>query len=108
MTGEHVVQWHRVEGVDAATATFPVVAKVGDERVVVHKTPKGLRASELRCPHLQHSMTAAIQMSNGTMLRCPKHNFIFRLKDGKGVNCVGLQLKVYEVREAEGRLEIAL
>lgn len=108
MTAERVVQWHRVEGVDAATARFPVLAKIGDERVVIHKTAKGLRGSELRCPHLQHAMTAAIQMSNGTMLRCPKHNFIFRLSDGKGVNCVGLQLKVYDVREHEGRLEVAL
>lgn len=108
MTGERVMEWHRVEGVDAATTNFPVVAKLGEERVVIHKTPKGLRGSEPRCPHLQASMTAAIQMSNGTMLRCPKHNFIFRLSDGKGVNCVGLQLKVYNVREVDGRLEIAV
>lgn len=108
MTAERVAQWHPVEDVDAAKAAFPVIAKVGEERVVIHKTPKGLRASELRCPHLQHSMTAAIQMSNGAMLRCPKHNFIFRLSDGKGVNCVGLQLKVYAVRETAGVLEVAL
>jgi nitrite reductase/ring-hydroxylating ferredoxin subunit len=100
-------RWHAVD-VDPASAAFPVVAKVAEERVVIHKTAKGFRASELRCPHLQHAMTAAIQMSNGTMLRCPKHNFIFRLTDGKGVNCVGLRLKVYEVRESEGRLEVAL
>jgi nitrite reductase/ring-hydroxylating ferredoxin subunit len=47
-------------------------------------------------------------MSNGTMLRCTKHNFIFRLSDGKGVNCVGLTLKVFEVRERDSRLEVAI
>jgi len=48
-------------------------------------------------------------MSNGSMLRCTRHNFIFRLSDGKGVNCVGLRLKVYEVRESEdGRLEVQI
>ena len=100
--------WQAVEDIDPATASFPVLAKVGDERVVILRTPKGYRGVEPRCPHLQAALTTAVQMSNGTMLRCIRHNFIFRLSDGKGVNCVGLQLKVYEVRENEGRLEVAL
>ena len=76
--------------------------------MVILRTPKGYRGVEPRCPHLQAALTTAVQMSNGTMLRCTRHNFIFRLRDGKGVNCVGLQLKVYEVRETEGRLEVDL
>jgi len=100
--------WRAVEDIDPATASFPVLAKVGDERVVILRTPKGYRGVEPRCPHLQAALTTAVQMSNGTMLRCIRHNFIFRLSDGKGVNCVGLQLKVYEVRENQGRLEVAL
>ena len=100
--------WRAAEDVDPATASFPVLARVGDERVVILRTPKGYRGVEPRCPHLQAALTTAVQMSNGTMLRCIRHNFIFRLSDGKGVNCVGLQLKVYEVRENQGRLEVAL
>jgi nitrite reductase/ring-hydroxylating ferredoxin subunit len=103
-----VSQWHRVEDLDPATAGFPVLANAGEARVVILKTPKGYRGVEPRCPHLQAALTSAVQMSNGTMLRCIRHNFIFRLNDGKGVNCVGLQLKVYDVRENEGRLEVAL
>lgn len=103
-----VAVWYPVDGVDPASATFPLLAKVGEERVVILRTPKGYRGVEPRCPHLQAALTAAVQMSNGTMLRCTRHNFIFRLSDGKGVNCVGLQLKVYDVRENEGRLEVAL
>ena len=53
-------------------------------------------------------MTTAVQMANGTMLRCVKHNFIFRLSDGKGVNCLGLSLRVYDVRETQGRLEVLI
>ena len=100
--------WRPVENIDPAAASFPVVAKLGEERVVILRTPKGYRGVEPRCPHLQAALTTAVQMSNGTMLRCIRHNFIFRLSDGKGVNCVGLQLKVYEVRETDGRLEVAL
>jgi nitrite reductase/ring-hydroxylating ferredoxin subunit len=102
------MSWRPVENLDPATARFPAVAKLGEERVVILRTPKGYRAVEPRCPHLQAALTTAVQMSNGTMLRCIRHNFIFRLSDGKGVNCVGLQLKVYEVRETDGRLEVAL
>jgi nitrite reductase/ring-hydroxylating ferredoxin subunit len=100
--------WRPVENIDLAAASFPAVAKLGEERVLILRTPKGYRGVEPRCPHLQASLTTAVQMSNGTMLRCTRHNFIFRLRDGKGVNCVGLQLKVYEVRETEGRLEVDL
>ena len=103
-----VFAWQPVNGVDPATANFPLVAKVGAERVVIVRTPKGYRGVEPRCPHLQAALTTAVQMSNGTMLRCTRHNFIFRLSDGKGVNCVGLRMKVYDVRENEGRLEVAL
>lgn len=103
-----VSSWHPVEGVDPGTAAFPVLAKVGEARIVILRTPKGFRGVEPRCPHLQAALTTAVQMSNGTMLRCTRHNFIFRLSDGKGVNCVGLQLKVYDVRQNQGRLEVAL
>ena len=103
-----VTSWQPVDGVDPQSASFPLVAKIGEERVVILRTPKGYRGVEPRCPHLRAALTTAVQMSNGTMLRCIRHNFIFRLSDGKGVNCVGLQLKVYDVRQNEGRLEVAL
>lgn len=49
-------------------------------------------------------MLDALAMSGGTMLRCPRHNFIFRLTDGRGVNCPGFELAVYEIREDAGVL----
>jgi len=62
---------------------------------------------EPRCPHIQAALTTAVQMSNGTMLRCTRHNFIFSLSDGKGVNCVGLRLKAFDVKESQdGRLKV--
>jgi len=101
--------WRTVDAVDPATSSFPALVRLGDERVIILRTPKGYRGVEPRCPHLQAALTTAVQMSNGSMLRCTRHNFIFRLSDGKGVNCVGLRLKVYEVRESEdGRLEVQI
>lgn len=98
--------WRAVEDLDASG--YPAMAKAGGQRVVIFDTGKGLRATEPTCPHLKAGMANGILMANGSMVRCPKHNFIFRLGDGKGVNCVGLQLKVYEVRAGEGGLEVLL
>ena len=99
--------WQVLEGVDPAGA-FPVRAKLGDETILVFKTPTGFRGAERTCPHQQASMLNATPMGGGAMLRCPLHNFIFRLSDGKGVNCPGLNMKVYDVRLVDGRLEGAL
>jgi nitrite reductase/ring-hydroxylating ferredoxin subunit len=35
------------------------------------------------------------------MIRCRWHNYVFRLNDGKAVNCPGFKLKVFEVKREE-------
>lgn len=100
--------WRRAENIDPSKAQFPILAKVGDERVVILDTGKGYRGVEMRCPHQKAAMTLGIMMGAGTMVRCPKHNFIFRLTDGKGVNCVGLNLQVYEVRQDADGIEVLI
>ena len=49
-------------------------------------------------------MMKAELIANDTMVRCPLHVFTFKLSDGKGVNCPGFQLKVYEIEEKNGVL----
>lgn len=100
--------WTKVEGYAPDMDSAGVVAKAGDKRVVIFDTGKGLRGMELACPHLKAPMSKGVLMGAGTMVRCPKHNFIFRLNDGKGVNCVGLNLKVYDVRQVDDTLEVLL
>lgn len=100
--------WTRIEGCDALREAVPVAVKAAGKRIVIIKTGKGLHGMELACPHLKAPMTNGILMGGGTMIRCPKHNFIFRLKDGKGVNCLGLNLKTYEVRQEDGVLEVLI
>jgi nitrite reductase/ring-hydroxylating ferredoxin subunit len=38
------------------------------------------------------------------MIRCRWHNYVFRLNDGKAVNCPGFRLKVFEVKREGGAL----
>lgn len=106
--GVNDMSWLPIDGIDPASASFPVEVEVGGETILLLKTGEGFRACERYCPHQKVALASATLMSGGTMLRCSRHNFIFRLTDGAGVNCTGLRLKVYEVRERDGRLEVAL
>jgi len=38
------------------------------------------------------------------MIRCRWHNYVFRLTDGKAVNCPGYRLKVFEVKRQDKAL----
>ncbi len=53
---------------------------------------------------MQATMMNAELAGNDTMIRCPLHVFTFKLSDGKGVNCPGFEIKVYEVKEEQGAL----
>lgn len=100
-------EWQPLEGVDPAAASFPAEAEIDGEPILVFRTKDGYRGCEAFCPHQGVPLKTGSLMGGDTMLRCSRHNFIFRLTDGAGVNCVGLRLKVFEVRERNGRLEVA-
>ncbi len=98
-------RWQVLEGIDPSAAAFPVDARLGDETILVLKTVSGFRGVQPLCPHQGGSMAQATLMSNDSMIRCPRHNFVFRLDNGAGVNCRELTLKIYSIRENSGRLE---
>lgn len=98
--------WLPIEGVDPASAEFPADARLGNERIVIFKTPSGYRGTEPHCPHQKGNLKTGVLMGGGTMIRCAWHNFIFKLDDtGAGVNCTGMVLKTYPIRENDGVLE---
>ena len=68
------------------------------------RTKSGFRGVQRSCPHMQATMMNAELTANDTMVRCPLHVFTFKLSDGKGVNCPGFRLKVYEIKEENGVL----
>ena len=97
--------WEQLAGLDPASATFPVRARVEGDTIVVFKSSKGFHGVQRSCPHQNASflLTGELAM-NETMLRCSLHAFTFRLSDGKGINCPGFRLKVYEIKEESGVL----
>lgn len=106
-TTDDMAVWQSLDGIDPAATTFPVEATLDGETILVFRTANGFAGVEPLCPHQKVPLNTAVLMSGDTMIRCSRHNFIFRLNDGAGVNCPGMKLKVFPVREVDGRLEAA-
>lgn len=97
------MEWERID-VDLETAAFPLETSLAQEPILVFRTPGGYRGVQRHCPHQQYLLTKAALLGGGTMLKCPLHNFIFRLNDGSPVNCPGLRLRIFDVKEERGEL----
>lgn len=93
--------WVELSGIKPGTE-WPTRAKLGPESIIVVKTESGLRGIERTCPHQKATMIDSTVMAGGGMIRCLQHSYIFRLTDGRGVNCPGFRLRVFEIREEGG------
>jgi len=96
--------WQVLAGLRPDSSKFPARTNLEGEGIVVLRTKTGFRGVQRSCPHLQGTMMNAELVANDAMVRCPLHVFTFRLSDGKGVNCPGFRLKVYEIKEENGML----
>jgi nitrite reductase/ring-hydroxylating ferredoxin subunit len=95
-------QWEKIDKLDPSSCAFPARARVGEQAIFILQVKDGFRGIERACPHLKQSLHDAALMGGGTMVRCAQHNYTFKLKDGKGVNCPGFRLKVFDVKAEEG------
>ena len=96
--------WQPLGGIRPDAPKFPARATFEGEGIVIFKTKTGYRGVQRSCPHMQATMMNAELTASDTMVRCPLHVFTFKLSDGKGVNCPGFKVKVYEVKEEDGAL----
>jgi len=96
--------WQVLTGLRPEGAKYPARARLDGEGIVILRTKLGLRGVQRACPHMQGTMMNAELVANETMVRCPLHAFTFRLADGKGVNCPGFRIKIYEIKEENGAL----
>ncbi len=94
--------WQPLKGLQPEPNQYPARASLGGEGIVVFRTNSGWRGVQRSCPHMQATMMNAELIANQTMVRCPLHVFTFKLSDGKGVNCPGFRIKIYEIKEESG------
>jgi nitrite reductase/ring-hydroxylating ferredoxin subunit len=96
--------WRILSGLHSEATKYPARASFDGQGIVVFKTKTGFRGVQRSCPHMQATMLQAALTADDTMVRCHLHVFTFRLSDGKGVNCPGYRVKVYEIKEEGGVL----
>jgi nitrite reductase/ring-hydroxylating ferredoxin subunit len=94
--------WQALTGLRPEGVKYPARASLYGEGIVIFRTKSGLRGVQRSCPHMQATMMNAELTANDTMIRCPLHVFTFRLSDGRGVNCPGFRIKIYEIKEDNG------
>jgi nitrite reductase/ring-hydroxylating ferredoxin subunit len=97
-------EWQLLADVDPMSAEFPLRARCGDEAILVLRIGDGFRGFERSCPHQKRPLNDAILQGGGKMIRCRWHSYVFRLSDGKAVNCPGYRLRVFDVKEENGAL----
>jgi nitrite reductase/ring-hydroxylating ferredoxin subunit len=96
--------WQKLDGLDPVSGVFPARARVDGEGILVFRAGTGFRGVQRACPHLNSSLMDAQLVGNDTMIRCRQHVFTFRLSDGRGVNCPGFSIRVFEIKEEAGML----
>ena len=96
--------WQPLTGLRPDNTKYPARANLEGEGIVIFKTRSGYRGVQRSCPHMQATMMNAELIANDTMIRCPLHVYTFKLSDGKGVNCPGFKVRVYEIKEENGAL----
>lgn len=95
--------WQEIAAFDAASATFPTRVRLGTEGIVVFKNGAEYFGVQRACPHQGGSMLEAVLQGGGTLLRCSRHNYVFKTATGGPVNCPGFKLQMYDVKEEGGR-----
>lgn len=100
MTGE----WTIIDNVHPEDTAFPARAEVAGEKVVVFRQDDRYWAVQRSCPHQGTDFSRGVIVGNGTMVRCGLHAYTFRLRDGRGINCPGYEIDVYEVVREDDRL----
>jgi nitrite reductase/ring-hydroxylating ferredoxin subunit len=96
--------WRVLNGLHPEATKYPARASFDGQGIVIFKTKNGFRGVQRSCPHMQATMLQAQLTAEETMVRCHLHVFTFKLSDGKGVNCPGYRVKVYEIKEEGGVL----
>ena len=97
-------EWQKLDGLDPASGNFPARARVEGESILIFRTGTGFRGVQRACPHMNSTLIDADLVANATMIRCRQHAYTFRLADGRGVNCPGFSVRVFEVKDEGGTL----
>ncbi len=96
--------WHDVCGDEELAAGGMCSVRADYCDVLVTRTERGLAAVSNLCPH------ALVPLDRGTLengtITCDIHGWCFDVRTGSALRPPGVQLRVYPVRLAEGRIQV--
>jgi len=98
--------WVPVLALDAAELATPRAVEVDGIELVVLRHGDRYVAMDRWCPHSAGDLARGRLL--GKALKCPLHGFMYSVDTGRGVNCPGFAVKVYEVRVDDGVLSVRL
>jgi len=87
--------WILIQGVNPATARYPLGVVAGSEEILIFRVGVKLCGIQRMCPHQEADLKGSRVI--GEMLKCPHHGYIFRFDTGRCMNFPGFNANVYEV-----------
>lgn len=84
----------------------PQPVKIRDIDLIIVRHGDRYVATDRWCPHQGGDLAEGRLL--GKAIKCPLHGFMFSLETGRGVNCSGFEVKVYEVKIENGVLSVRL
>jgi len=98
--------WVPLVGIDAADLASPRAVEVEGVDLVVLRQGERYVAMDRWCPHSDGDLAKGRVL--GKALKCPLHGFMYSVDTGRGMNCPGFSVRVYEVRVDDGVLTVRL
>jgi naphthalene 1,2-dioxygenase ferredoxin component len=99
--------WQVVAEETALSGDDMVAVKLGDRRVIVYRTPKGIFATDRRCTHQGADLMRGYL--DGEVIECPVHQGRFDVRTGEALNAPACEpLATYEVRVNGGKIELKM
>jgi nitrite reductase/ring-hydroxylating ferredoxin subunit len=98
--------WIPVLDLDVAALEAPRAVTVEGVELVVLRQGDRYVAMDRWCPHSYADLAQGRVL--GKALKCPLHGFMYSVDTGRGVNCPGFAVQVYEVRVDSGGLSVRL
>lgn len=100
-------EWQVVAEESALADEEMLAIRLGDRRVIVYRTPKGLFATDRRCTHQGADLLRGYL--EGDVIECPMHQGRFNVRTGAALNAPACEpLATYDVRLNAGKVEIKL
>jgi nitrite reductase (NADH) small subunit len=98
--------WIRVVDLNECPDSSVFSVRVQEKDVAIFRNGNSYIAMDRWCPHLQGDLGAGCII--GKAVKCPLHGFMFSVDTGRGLNCPGFNVNLYQVRVDENILSVRM